>query len=67
MDSLNLDNLSIVSLWSAEYSLLQEKEKQKVARSWSCDNSIRIHDILQAGGERITSLHDIRQMKKAAS
>jgi len=65
MDNLDLEYLSIVSLWSAEYSSLQEEEKQKVARSWSCDDRSRIREFLQAGGERIASLHDIRQVKKA--
>jgi len=65
MDSLNLDYLSVVSLWSEEYSSLNEEEKQKVPRSWSCGDSSRIHEFLQAGGERIAYLHDIRQVKLA--
>lgn len=66
MDSLDLEFLSIQSLWSAEYCSLQSREKQKIPRSWICDDPSRIHEFLQAGGERISSLHDIRQAKKAA-
>jgi len=46
MNTLDLDHLLIQSLWSAEYSSLQEREKQRVPRSWRSDDRSRIHEFL---------------------